>query len=99
MPIGDNLLGMKILTLALALGAAPALFVIGCKKKEPSNPATSTTTVPDDDGQASQDNRDVQSENDNAVNDINKEIGDQAKLTGRSAASRTSPPASRTPSS
>ena len=55
-----------------------SLFFIACKKKK------ETTTV-NENGQSSTDNRNVQSENDNATNDINTEVGNNTSLHGRGA--------------
>jgi len=58
----------------LALGSA--LTFTSCKKKKAFN---------DEDGQASIDNKNVQSENDAAVNDVNDVISQQPMLHGRSS--------------
>lgn len=56
------------------------LALSSCKKKETTNPATT-----DESGQSGSDNRNAQSENETAVNDINNVIGDQNALSGRSS--------------
>jgi len=62
----------KILLLLLAT----SLVFTACKKRKAFN---------DEDGQSSIDNRNVQSENDAAINDVNDVISNQPSLHGRSA--------------
>jgi hypothetical protein len=71
--------GIKFAGVALI---ASSLLFITCKKKETPAPAE---PEPTETGQSSTDNRDAQSENDAAVNDINTVIGDQSKMRGRSS--------------
>lgn len=63
---------LKISTLGLCL----MLAVSSCKKKN---------EFKEEDGQTSIDNRDAQSENDAAINDINEAIGQQSKLGSKGA--------------
>lgn len=55
-----------------------ALAFTSCKKKK---------AFKNEDGQASSDNRTAQTENDNATNDVNTVVGDNALLHGRSSSS------------
>ena len=60
----------RILVLSMSL----LLVFSACKKRKAFN---------DEDGQSSIDNREVQSENDAAVNDINDVVSQQNKLRGK----------------
>ncbi len=62
-----------IYTLALVLLSSLLMFT-SCKKRK---------AFKNEDGQSSADNRNVQSENDNAINDANQVISDNALLHGR----------------
>lgn len=75
----------KILYSFGMLSFSTALVFTACKKKEdPKKDEPAALVVPD--GQSGTDNREVQSENDAAVNDINDVIGN-SRLAGRSASS------------
>lgn len=75
----------KILYSFAMLSFSTALVFTACKKKEdPKKDEPAALVVPD--GQSGTDNREVQSENDAAVNDINDVIGN-SRLAGRSASS------------
>jgi hypothetical protein len=70
---------MKTKSLLFAISGvlvASALTFTSCKKRQ---------AFKDEDGQASTDNRTVQSENDGAVNDVNTEIGNNTFLHGRTS--------------
>jgi hypothetical protein len=64
-----------IYSLSIVLLSSALLFT-GCKKNK---------AFKNEDGQSSTDNKNVQSENDAAVNDVNTEIGNNSFLHGRSA--------------
>lgn len=66
-----------ILTLAAVLMCGAMVFT-SCKKKQ---------AFKEENGQASEDSRNIQSENDNAINDVNTEVGNQATLHGRGESS------------
>jgi hypothetical protein len=66
----------KVIYSLCALMLTSALVFTGCKKKK---------AFKNEDGQSSTDNRTVQSENDNATNDVNTVVGDNAFLRGKSS--------------
>ncbi len=66
----------KLFGITVILLFAVALVFTSCKKRKAFN---------DENGQASIDNRNAQSENDAAINDINDVIGQQTTLHGRSS--------------
>ncbi|MDX2174467.1 MAG: hypothetical protein SFY56_15295 [Bacteroidota bacterium] len=68
----------KLIYALCALMLTTALVFTGCKKKK---------AFKNEDGQASTDNRTVQTENDNATNDVNTVVGDNALLHGRTSSS------------
>lgn len=73
----------KILGTVALLTLSAVLTVTSCKKKEdPKTEDPAPAAAPD--GQSGTDNREVQGENDAAVNDINNVIGN-SRLAGRSA--------------
>lgn len=74
---------------------ALSLFLTNCKKKdEPQpEPQPSPVVVTDESGQAGKDSRDVQSENDIAVNEINQVMSENPRLSGRSSEGSANRPA------
>ncbi len=68
----------KVIYVLSALVLTFGLAFTSCKKKK---------AFKEEDGQASTDNRNVQTENDNATNEINSEVGNNTLLHGRSASS------------
>lgn len=68
-----------IYTLALIVLSGSLVFT-SCKKKQ---------AFKDEDGQTSEDNRTAQTENDNAINDVNQVISDNALLHGKTGSPQT----------
>ncbi len=66
----------KLIYSLCALMLTSALVFTSCKKKK---------AFKNEDGQSSTDNRNVQTENDNATNEINTEVGNNTLLHGRSS--------------
>ncbi len=66
----------RFIYVASALLLAGSLAFTSCKKRQAAK---------DEDGQSSADSRNVQSENDAAINDVNAEIGALTSLRGKSA--------------
>lgn len=68
-----------IYSLALIVLSGSLMFT-SCKKRK---------AFKDEDGQASEDNRTAQKENDNAINDVNQVISDNSLLHGKTASPQT----------
>ncbi len=75
---------MKKIALSVAIIGVSSLFLFtACKKKDDKKADDPVTTVETPDGQSGTDNRDVQSENDQAVNEINDIISNTPRAAGR----------------
>ncbi len=70
--------------MSATLLCAIALVLTECGKKETPAPEPSPV-VTEESGQAGKDSRDVQSENDHAINDINQVMSENPRLSGRPA--------------
>ena len=78
--ITQNKIPMRLNSNVLALLAASSLFLASCKKETPE-PAP--PPVQQESGESSTDNRDVQSEDDVVMGDINTVIMDNSRFSGR----------------
>lgn len=73
----SRIAGLTFLVIGLSLGS--------CKKKEDPEPEPEPAPVEQESGQEGKDSRDVQSENDVSINEINQVMSENPKVSGRPA--------------
>lgn len=81
----------KLSILSVSLICGLSLLLTDCRKKEEPTPEP-TPVAQDENGQAGKDSRDVQSENDNAINEINQVMSENNRMSGRPASGTAARP-------